>query len=271
MGTGQMRAALQGREGVLLLGFDDGPTTRGMKSSVRTPGSGRTAWRRASGAPTRETGSPRPAARRAGSAKRKAAAASPRTRRSAAEARQRILEVAQLELLRVGPEALRLTDLARQLGLSHPAILHHFGSREGLVAAVVQHSMDALTQQLMAAFQTPNLKRLDRFELIDLVARVCAEGGLARLLAFVLLHNRKRSAPNGGELPLKPLVDAAHELRQRLGHPASYEDTRFEIQLIAVVLLGDAIFGDAVRVATGAREPSAAREFRRRLTQLLPR
>jgi AcrR family transcriptional regulator len=204
-------------------------------------------------------------------AKRKAAAHTPRTRRSAAEARQRILEVAQRELLRVGPEALRLTDLARQLQLSHPAILHHFGSREGLVAAVVQHSMHALTQQLMAAFDAPNLERIDRFELIDLVARVCGEGGLARLLAFLLLHERERGEPSSGELPLKPLVDSAHELRQRLGHPASYEDTRFEIQLIAIVLLGDAIFGDAVRVATGARDASASVEFRRRLTQLLPR
>jgi AcrR family transcriptional regulator len=171
----------------------------------------------------------------------------------------------------VGPEALRLTDLARQLGLSHPAILHHFGSREGLVAAVVQHSMHALTQQLMAALRTPNLQRIDRFQLIDLVARVCREGGLARLLAFLLLHDRERSEPSSGELPLKPLVDTAHELRQRFGHLASYEDTRFEIQLIAVVLLGDAIFGDAVRVATGAREELASAEFRRRLTQLLPR
>ena len=232
-----------------------------MKSSARTP-------RPAGRAPQR---GPRPAARRVGGSKRKPAEHSPRTRRSAAEARQRILEVAQRELLRVGPEALRLTDLARQLQLSHPAILHHFGSREGLVAAVVQHSMHALTQQLMAAFDTPNVKRIDRFELIDLVARVCAEGGLARLLAFLLLHGRERGEPSSSELPLKPLVDTAHELRQRLGHPASYDDTRFEIQLIATVLLGDAIFGDAVRVATGAREASASAEFRRRLTQLLPR
>jgi AcrR family transcriptional regulator len=203
--------------------------------------------------------------------KRKVAVDTPRTRRSGAEARQRILEVAQRELLRVGPEALRLTDLARQLQLSHPAILHHFGSREGLVAAVVQHSMRALTQQLMAALNTASVKRIDRFELIDLVSSVCDEGGLARLLAFLLLHERDRSEPSSGELPLKPLVDKAHALRERFGHPASYEDTRFEIQLIAIVLLGDAIFGNAVRAATGAREVSASIAFRRRLTQLLPR
>jgi AcrR family transcriptional regulator len=166
---------------------------------------------------------------------------------------------------------LRLTDLARQLQVSHPAILHHFGSREGLVAAVVRHSLQTLTQQLMAAFDTANVERIDRAELIELVASVCGQGGLARLLAFLLLQNRTGHERASTQMALKPLVDTAHELRQRFGHPASYEDTRFEIQLIAVVLLGDAIFGDAVRDASGAREQGASLEFRRRLTQLLPR
>jgi AcrR family transcriptional regulator len=218
-----------------------------MKSSPRTP-------HRVRG----------PAARRRATAKR-AASPAPRTRRSASEARARILAAAQRELLRVGPEALRLTDLARQLQISHPAILHHFGSREGLVAAVVQHSMSQLTQQLMAAFE---VERIDRFELIELVGRVCEDEGLARLLAFLLLQNRARSEQQS-EMPLKPLVDVAHEVRQRFGHPASYDDTRFEIQLIATVLLGDAIFGDAVRRATGEPEGRAT-DFRRRLTEFLP-
>lgn len=182
------------------------------------------------------------------------------------------MEAAQRQLLRVGPEALRLTDLARQLQVSHPAILHHFGSREGLVAAVVRHSLDALTQQLMAALDTATTARIDRFELVDTVASVCREGGLARLLAFLLLgKTESERAPMSGKASLEKLVEATHELRQRFNHPASYADTRFEIQLIAIVLLGDAIFGDAVRRASGTREDSASREFRRRLTQLLPR
>lgn len=234
-----------------------------MKSSPRTPD-------RVRGQASRAADGQRPAARRR-AGKGGLDVDAPRTRRSAPEARKRILEAAQRELLRVGPGALRLTDLARQLQLSHPAILHHFGSREGLVAAVVRHSMQSLTQQLMAAFETANIKRIDRDELIELVASVCGQGGLARLLAFLLLQNRAGHERARDQMPLLPLVDAAHELRQRFGHPASYEDTRFEIQHIAIVLLGDAIFGEAVREASGARAPTAALDFRRRLTKLLPR
>lgn len=199
------------------------------------------------------------------------AAKVPRTRRSATEARTRILEAAQRELLRVGPQALRLTELARELEISHPAILHHFGSREGLVAAVVRHSMDGLSQQLMAALDAASGKRIERLELVELVAAVCREGGLARLLAFLLLSDRANREPAGGGQPLRRLAEAAHDLRQRFGNPATYEDTLFEVQLLAIVLLGDAIFGGAVRRASGVDDDEAAmRDFRRRLTQLLP-
>jgi len=193
-----------------------------------------------------------------------------RTRRSASEARQRILEAAQRQLVSVGPEALRLTDLARQLQVSHPAILHHFGSREGLVAAVVRHSLQVLSAELIEALNRGE-RTTDRLELVEMVAKVLGEDGLARLLAWLLLSGRESKLQPSGELPLKQLTDAAHTLRTRLGHPASYADTLFEVQLLAIVLLGDAIFGEAVRRASGVCEGEvAAREFRRRLTRLLP-
>jgi AcrR family transcriptional regulator len=203
--------------------------------------------------------------------RRKAANATPRRRRrSASEARERILEAAQQELMRVGPESLRLTDLARQLQVSHPAILHHFGSREELVAAVVRHSLSKLYEQLIDTLQCG--KRVtERLELIEMVSAVCGQGGLARLLAWLLLSGHERRVHTRARVPLKQLADTAHMLRRRFDHPATYADTLFEVQLLAIVLLGEAVFGEAVWRASGAPEgPSAAREFRRRLTQLLP-
>jgi AcrR family transcriptional regulator len=180
------------------------------------------------------------------------------------------LEAAQQQLMLVGPEALRLTDLARQLQVSHPAILHHFGSREGLVAAVVKHSLQGLYDQLIGALHCG--KRVtERNELVEMVADVCGKGGLARLVAWLLLSGRDSKVHARPQLPLKELADAAHMLRRRFGHPASHADTLFEVQLLAITLLGEAIFGDAVWSASGMFENvSAARDFRRRLTSLLP-
>ena len=54
-----------------------------------------------------------------------------RIRRTAEEARRLILDAAEKRLAQQGPEGLRLQDIARDIGISHPAILHHFESREG--------------------------------------------------------------------------------------------------------------------------------------------
>src|ERR1700754_2666423 len=120
----------------------------------------------------------------------------PRTRRSAEEARRRILDAAQKQLMKVGPEGLRLTDLARTLHISHPAILHHFGSREGLVAEVVRHAFRSLSAQLLAALRDGGAAT-DRARLIEMVAEVCGGQGLSRLSAWLLLSGRSRNITRG--------------------------------------------------------------------------
>ena len=60
----------------------------------------------------------------------------PRKRRSAEEARREILEAAHALLLGEGPDALKIAKIAKRARISHPLILHHFGSTEGLVQAL---------------------------------------------------------------------------------------------------------------------------------------
>jgi AcrR family transcriptional regulator len=138
-----------------------------------------------------EAPSPRPRGRSAKRVARLTTAdkgdeSTPRRRLSAEQARKRILEAAERELMRVGPEGLRLTDLARELRVSHPAILHHFGSREGLVAAVVQQTMTKLSEDLLAGLRDAT----DRDRLMDMVAEVCTGRGFARLSAWLMLSGR---------------------------------------------------------------------------------
>lgn len=196
-------------------------------------------------------------------------APAPRRRLSAADARRRILDAAEKQLMKVGPEGLRLTDLARTLGVSHPAILHHFGSREGLIEAVVRHALDTLNEQLIAAF-TAGDRTPDREDVMDMVAEVYGARGSARLLAWLLLSGRAGKPHRPNDHPLKQLVDILHPLHLAKDSRARYEDTLYELQLVAISLLGDAIFGDTVRRASGMTPtPGAARDFRRRLASLL--
>ncbi len=55
-----------------------------------------------------------------------------------ATSRERILDVALAEFGARGYEGARLQDIAGAAGLSHPTLLYHFESKEGLYAAVIQ-------------------------------------------------------------------------------------------------------------------------------------
>src|SRR6201996_6803883 len=73
-----------------------------------------------------------------------------RVRRRPEEARVQILDAADRIMAKGGgPASLRLQDVARLAGISHPTILHHFGSREGLVRALNLRAVERLTQSTL--------------------------------------------------------------------------------------------------------------------------
>jgi AcrR family transcriptional regulator len=194
-----------------------------------------------------------------------------RRRLSAEDARARILQAAERKLAEVGPEGLRLTELAAELGISHPAILHHFGSREELVAAVVSRAFTHTNEELAQAIAG---REPGRAAILDIIAEFYGKNGNARLIAWLLLSGRmpKQPARAGGSRPLQRVIELAHAQRTRAhpGRDVDYDDTKFRSQLTALALLGDAIFGDLIRHASGDPVgPQAAREFRRRLAKLL--
>ena len=54
----------------------------------------------------------------------------------------RILEAARGEFAQHGFGGARLQDIAARAKLSHPTLLYHFGSKEGLYAAVIEQAME---------------------------------------------------------------------------------------------------------------------------------
>jgi AcrR family transcriptional regulator len=198
------------------------------------------------------------------------AAAAARRRLPAKEARDRILSAAERKLAQVGPESLRLTELASELGISHPAILHHFGSREELVSAVVARAIARINERLAQALAN----RMERpGVLLDMIAEFYGAEGNARLIAWLVLSGlAPKLKARSGPRPLQRVIELAHAQRVQ-AHPGSnieYDDTKFRSQLGALALLSDAIFGDMIRAGSGDTPgPASAREFRKRLAKLL--
>ena len=175
-----------------------------------------------------------------------------RRRRSAAETRLAILEAAQRRLLDGGPEAIRLQEIAADAGISHPAILHHFGSREGLVEAMVIRGIGKLQAQFLEGW--PSAKEPDIEGVLDRFYEVASRRGIARMLAWLILSGQSNRAMTPGVF--KPAAERMHAGRVRRAKSEGrrlpeLHETMFAATHLFILVLGDSLFGPSVRRAIG--------------------
>ena len=195
-------------------------------------------------------------------------------RRKGPDTRRAILDAARQRLADGGPEAIRLQEIARDVGISHPAILHHFGSREGLTQALAQDAMDRLSTEVLEVLSRP----ADEATALDIVRRIFdtwGDSGHARLFAWRSLDMDEPRPEHSEQEMIRVLTDAIHtrrveHARERGLEIPSREDSAFLVRLTAVALLGDAVAGgifDFRARLDGQRD--ARRRFRAWLTELL--
>jgi len=170
----------------------------------------------------------------------------PRRRRTAEEARSAILDAAEKRLVEGGPGAIRLQEVASDVGVSHPTVLHHFGSREGLIEAVVGRALDSLRAVLVEAVRSSSPAD-DPRQVEAMLDRVfdALESGHGRAFLWLALSGY---APTVDELHVRAVADAVHEVRKErckaMGKrvpPA--EDTYFTVLLPALALLSLSVIG----------------------------
>jgi TetR/AcrR family transcriptional regulator, repressor for neighboring sulfatase len=190
-----------------------------------------------------------------------------RPRRTPEEARRLILDAAQAAIARTGPEGLRLQDIAAAAGISHPLILHHFGSRAGLVRALTLEATVELKDKLVAAMTTTDHALGDQIERVFEAFR----GGLAQRIAWLATVD-----PQGGrDAHIGIMRELAERLHARLAADApdntgAREQARYLVHLIAITAFGDAIFGPQLRRSAGiADEGEFERRFRAWFAELI--
>jgi AcrR family transcriptional regulator len=197
----------------------------------------------------------------------KAPRSAPRRRRTAVEARRAILEAAQKRLADGGPEAIRLQEIARDLDISHPAILHHFESREGLMRALALYAVERLDAELVQAIGDPSAQPTPA-GILDRVFDALSETGMARLLGWYALSHFTPEPEREEQYILRHVARVLQtRLEQETRTEAALPDEAvFVVHLAAVALLGDAIFGRLVSHSLGTpNDRETQRLFRRRL------
>ena len=180
-----------------------------------------------------------------------------RIRRRPEEARALILEAAEARMTAEGPAGLRLQDVARAAGVSHPTILHHFGNREGLVRALNQRSLEALRNSVIARLEAAQSGD-------DSIRQTFAayRDGLAQRILW-LIQSATPETPSGLRF-FDEIVDALHAVRVKFASPGTVpdiEDTRAVIHLTTIAAFGDAVIGPRIRQGDDAAARAARDRF----------
>ena len=186
-----------------------------------------------------------------------------RVRRRPEDAKAQILDAADRIMAKGGgPAALRLQDVAKQAGISHPTILHHFGSREGLVRALNLRAVERLTETTLSGLPGADSST-------DSIAKTFAayRDGLAQRTVWLMSSD---NPPDRSDL-FEEVVDRFHHLRKQFASPGvqpDIADSRAVIHLVTIAAFGDALIGQRLRHA-GTKEPAARREFERWVSTLI--
>src|SRR5689334_2821991 len=109
----------------------------------------------------------------------------PRRRLAAEAARTLILDATEKRLIVAGPAGIRLQQVAADAGVSHPTVLHHFGSREQLVHAVVLRSIQTISGDLVRTLAQSTGEGADLEALVENVATVFEKTGHARVVTWL--------------------------------------------------------------------------------------
>ncbi|MDR3507312.1 MAG: TetR/AcrR family transcriptional regulator [Caulobacteraceae bacterium] len=192
--------------------------------------------------------------------------AKPRRRRSPDEARAQALDCAKRLLIHQGPTGVTLQAVAREIGVTHGNLIHHFGSAAQLQSALMGAMVRDLAKALEAAVVHVRSDESVPRTLIDIVFDAFDEGGAGQLAAWIAVSNRYEH--------LEPVREAVGELVAALdekmrdvqddgGPPPRIPSALLFITLCA---FGDAMIGGPLRDMLGRDRESV----RRLAAHLLP-
>ena len=171
-----------------------------------------------------------------------------RVRRTPDVAQRLILDAAEKSLVEGGPAAVRVQVIARQLGISDAAIHHHFGSRQGLLEALLRRAGRGLRDAIGEILDNWDGDPSGLRRVADLIAATYADGGYARLALWLTINDWRGSSRGSGMFD--PLVDAVHAARLQAarlhGAPRPRrEDSAYGVTLLNMAFVAEPLVGEA--------------------------
>ncbi len=190
-----------------------------------------------------------------------------KTHRSPEEAKKTILDAAESILVDVGPAGLRLSAVAKKAKMAHPNIIHHFGSREGLLQALSNRIGERATLRTTNAIdQALKAPPQERVAAVIKVLETPYQGDEGRAAVWLHLSGAKSAIRSN----MEHIVALSHQFRQSFDPTASKDNTNRLVLLITLALVGEVISGDEIKEALGFGDSDESRaHFKQWLAEIL--
>lgn len=189
-----------------------------------------------------------------------------RRRRTSEAAKTEILDIAQNLLLKDGPSSLRLELIAREMKVSHPTILHHFGSIDGVLTALQQRVSREVRQDLLTLIR-PAEGPEERLRAISSALKEISKPEKGRLIAWLVANGQDPFPP----VEEQGMAKVAQELRQDEEKKQEADSELMNVMLLGLLaMVGESLVGDDVRARLGTQADVPNRDqFREWLLKLL--
>ncbi|RBP53464.1 TetR/AcrR family transcriptional regulator [Arenicella xantha] len=190
-----------------------------------------------------------------------------KTHESPQAAKTAILDAAEAIMVEVGPAGLRISAVAKKAGMAHPNIIHHFGSREGLIDAVAhrvgQRATERITNAIDKALSAPPQ---DRVAAITQILETVYPGDEGRAAVWLYLGGASSSLkPN-----MQRIVELSHRFRQTIDADVQPANTKRLVMLITLALVGEVVSGHTIKEALGFDNTEGDRaHFKQWLAEIL--
>jgi AcrR family transcriptional regulator len=189
--------------------------------------------------------------------------------RSPEEARAAILDAAEKVIVKVGTEGLRISAVAKGANMAHPNILHHFGSRDGLILAVAERVGDRATERITSAIaHALTMKDGDQKQLIEALTNVldtAYQGDEGRIAVWLHLSGAESSLKDN----MQQIVELSHQLRKSLHPDVKLQNTNRLVMLVTLALVGEVVSGAAIKSALGFGRDTDRARFSQWLAEFL--
>ena len=167
-------------------------------------------------------------------------------RRRSGNTREIILEAARLRLERLGADGLRLQDIARDSGISHPTILHHFGSRDGLMIALVQSIGEHFVAEVVRRAPWEDASAVMDVSKVALAFDLLADKGYGQLVGWAMRQRPadvKAKATDLFDFAIQAFVSAKSAKIGKAPDEHWLKEIRLVTRLVLLAAVGEGLVG----------------------------